>query len=297
MYTDEHGMVHLKAKLPPELGARVAAVLQEADRLLRCEDDAAPEQTSASQRRADALVVVADAAAGSGLAQLCADDDDGKRRPAAERTQVVIHVDAEVLADPSQPGCSEVAGGVGAISAETSRRLCCDASTVLSIDDKDGTPLSLGRKTRRISTALRRALSRRDDGCCFPGCTHRRFLESHHVVHWAEGGETNMENIRNVCSFHHRLIHEGGFAMRLDEHGEPVFYTPRGDRVHAAPLPPVVHDSVGTLQRQHRALGLDIDGDTAGVWDGIAVDYHTAVDCLLKWPEVGDSEHQSTGSP
>ena len=66
-----------------------------------------------------------------------------------------------------------------------------------------------GRKTRTIPPAIRRALNSRDGGCRFPGCTHQRYVDAHHIEHWADGGETKLSNLVTLCRLHHRLVHEG----------------------------------------------------------------------------------------
>ena len=90
--------------------------------------------------------------------------------------------------------------------------------------------LNLSRKHRLVQPALRRALEARDRGCRFPGCSHERWLDAHHVVHWADGGETSLDNTLLLCSRHHRLLHEGGFAIRADTNGEWQFQNARGMR-------------------------------------------------------------------
>ena len=104
------------------------------------------------------------------------------------------------------------------IAAETARRLACDASVVRIVEDERGEPLDVGRKTRSIPPALRRALNSRDQGCCFPGCTQTRYVDGHHIRHWAEGGDTKLANLVSLCRFHHRQVHEGGITVqRLDD--------------------------------------------------------------------------------
>jgi hypothetical protein len=125
---------------------------------------------------------------------------------------MVVHVDAETLAGDEVRSCSELADGGQVLAPETVRRLGCDAALV-RIVERDGTPLSVGRRTRTIPPALRRALRARDHGCRFPGCTHERFLHAHHIHHWARGGATKLENLVQLCSYHHRLVHEGGFQV------------------------------------------------------------------------------------
>ena len=90
--------------------------------------------------------------------------------------------------------------------------------------------LNLSRKHRLVQPALRRALEARDQGCRFPGCSHERWLDAHHVVHWADGRETSLSNTLLLCSRHHRLLHEGGFAIRADANGEWQFQNAKGMR-------------------------------------------------------------------
>jgi hypothetical protein len=91
----------------------------------------------------------------------------------------------------------------------------------------NGSILDVGRKTRTISPALRRALEVRDRGCRFPGCG-LRFTDAHHVTHWSAGGETSLSNCLLLCAWHHRLVHEGGWRVEWWGTGRPVFFDPRG---------------------------------------------------------------------
>jgi len=144
----------------------------------------------------------------------------------AERYQVVLHVEAETLRAEGEPGRSELEDGTN-VSAETSRRLSCDVGLVRVHHGPDGSILDVGRRTRTIPPALRRALDVRDRGCRFPGCG-LRFAEGHHVIHWAEGGETSLGNCLLLCRYHHRLVHEGGWRVEWWGQGRPVFFDPRG---------------------------------------------------------------------
>ena len=92
--------------------------------------------------------------------------------------------------------------------------MTCDSSMVTIVEDERGEPLDVGRKTRAIPPALRRALASRDKGCRFPGCTHTRYVDGHHVKHWADGGETRLSNLVTLCRFHHRAVHEGRLVVR-----------------------------------------------------------------------------------
>ncbi len=111
---------------------------------------------------------------------------------------------------------------------ESVRRLCCDASVVTVTQDAKGNPLDVGRKHRVVQPALRRALLARDRCCRYPGCTHRKWLDAHHVMHWVDGGKTSLENTLLLCDRHHRLLHEGGYRIRTDHRGELFFQTARG---------------------------------------------------------------------
>ena len=100
-----------------------------------------------------------------------------------------------------------------------------------------GEPLDVGRKTRSIPPALRRALRSRDRGCRFPGCTHTRFVDGHHIHHWADGGETRMDNLVLLCRRHHVAVHEEGYRIELQPDGAARFFHPSGDEIEAAPSP------------------------------------------------------------
>jgi hypothetical protein len=112
-----------------------------------------------------------------------------------ERFQVMLHVDQDPLAADSVLGATLEDGTH--VSAENLRRVACDAGVVAV--SGDGAGMSVGRRTRSIPPAMRRALQLRDRGCRFPGCTHSRFLHGHHVQHWLHGGETSVENVILVC--------------------------------------------------------------------------------------------------
>lgn len=155
----------------------------------------------------------------------------------ADRQLVTIHVDEAVLRDEAAEGRCEIEEQT-AVPAATARRLACDAS-LIEIVERDGEPLRLGRKSRTISTALRRALFSRDRGCRFPGCTNQRFLDAHHIVHWVNGGLTNLENLVLLCRRHHRFLHEYGYSVARSG-GVVVFRRADGrlvpdSRVHSLP--------------------------------------------------------------
>jgi hypothetical protein len=166
------------------------------------------------------------------------------------------------------------------LAAEAARRLSCDAGLVEVVEDEHGTPLSVGRKRRTIAGALKRALRRRDTACTYPGCTHRIFLEGHHLKHWADGGETSLMNTALLCSLHHRYVHEHGYAIELGPDQRPRFRDPRGRLVAAVPARPAPADLGWPWIRAVNAP-LAIDAATiACEWDGTPVDYGAVVGYL-----------------
>jgi hypothetical protein len=134
--------------------------------------------------------------------------------------QIVVHVAEETLRDKTA-GCCEFEDGPS-MAAETARRLSCDASIVRLVENADGEPLNVGRKTRTISAPLRRLLIARDKGCRFPGCANSRYVDAHHIEHWANGGETKPSNLVSLCRFHHRVVHEGGFTIQRMDYGQAI---------------------------------------------------------------------------
>ena len=158
VWVDEDGMVVVRGRLSPEVGAVLQRALEAAsDRLYHDADDKA--EVSVGKRRADALGLIAESA-------LAADLDRGT---AGDRYQVVVHVDADGLGGEAEGGQSVLEDGIG-VSAETSRRLACDASTVVMTHASDGRVPDVGRKRRTIPPAIRRALTAQDRRCHFPGC-------------------------------------------------------------------------------------------------------------------------------
>lgn len=233
---EDDGSLRVRGRLPADQGALLMKAVEVVAAQLRCAADADAEtHEPADARRADALAALADRALGA--ADLA--------RTGGDRTQVVIHVDEAALAEPACCGDHEHHAATGrreldggpALSRGTARRLACDAALV-RMAERDGRPLSVGRKTRSIPPALRRALRTRDGGCRFPGCTNHRFVDAHHIQHWADGGKTELDNLVHLCTHHHRLLHEGGFTVRAVAGGGFEFRTPRGRPLHDAPAVP-----------------------------------------------------------
>src|SRR5213595_2843726 len=226
VYQDEDGMVILRGRLAPEVGAVLVQALAAAREALY-QGDVSAEPPTMAQQQADALALVAETAFHHGI-------DPGAP---GERYQVVVHVDAPVLADPDQPVESFLEDG-DHVSAETSRRLACDASLVVMQHGRDGRAVEVGARTRTIPPALRRALQHRDRGCRFPGCGVR-IAEGHHIHHWARGGPTTLSNLAMLCRRHHRAVHEDGYQIEREADGTLTFWRPNGWRIPDVPDPPV----------------------------------------------------------
>jgi hypothetical protein len=220
------------------------------------EDAEQPQESGRGARAADALVRLV----------------QGDARPGAG--QVVIHVDDETLRDEDCiHDCCEVADGP-AVPPETARRLSCDASVIV-MREREGKPFDVGRRTRSIPPALRRALERRDRECRFPGCHSPHRLHAHHIVHWARGGATDLENLVLICPFHHRLVHEGGFGL-VRNGDEFTFLRPDGRPISTV-SPPTAGASEGLVAANERA-GTDIDADSCvSLWTGEPLDLHWTV--------------------
>jgi hypothetical protein len=222
-------------------------------------------------RRADALERLAE----SFLA--------GESRAASggDRYVVNIHAEADVLqADgaAAQAECEEC----GHVSAETSRRMACDAAVVRWHEDANGEPLNIGRKSRTIPPAIRRALQKRDGGCRFPGCSCRRFVDAHHIVHWADGGATAMDNLVLLCRRHHRLVHEGGFGVHRGAGNEIWFSYPTGDTLPAT-ADGRFRGNARRVLSLSEAKGLQITPQTLPADCGGAIDYNYAQGLLEQY--------------
>jgi hypothetical protein len=139
----------------------------------------------------------------------------------AERCQVVLHVDVNTLREQRSGACCAHGHAYFEdkpwISAETARRLSCDASLVTVLEDEQGQVLNVGRRSRVVPSHIRRALMERDGVCQFPGCSESRYVDAHHIVHWAEGGETSLDNLVTLCRFHHARLHQGCFDIEVEK--------------------------------------------------------------------------------
>jgi HNH endonuclease len=134
--------------------------------------------------------------------------------------------------------------------------------------------------------------SRATGGCPFPGCDRTRYTEGHHIVHWADGGETKLSNLLTLCGFHHRLIHEGGFGLAMTDDGVPVFTRPDGRRIPECGSSSRGNFSANALARSNRERGLEIDSKTARCrWIGESCDYNQAIE----WMQFAEQRARTQG--
>ena len=273
VYPDDDGTVVVKGRLTPEAGALLLRALEAARTTLYPRVVGAPpaeDVPTFPQQQADALALLAETA-------LHHEIDPGAP---GERYQVVVHVDADVLAEADQPGQSVLEDGVR-VSAETSQRLACDASRVVMRHDVDGRVIDIGTRSRTIPPALRRALHHRDHGCRFPGCGVR-VTEGHHIRHWARGGATTLSNLALLCRRHHRAVHEEGFEIAHGHDGGFTFRRPDGRSIPDVPNSPVLSfDSMDLLRDVNIALGVRAGSDSLTPdWRGEHLDVGYAIDVL-----------------
>jgi hypothetical protein len=155
----------------------------------------------------------------------------------APTTQVVVHVDADALSGELSGGRSHIENGPW-ISPAAARWLSCDAD-VVTVTEREGLPIDVGRVHRLITPRLRLAMQSRDAGCLFPGCSvPASRTDGHHVVHWHDGGATNLNNLVSLCRFHHRRHHDGRFMIRREPSGGFTFTASDGKQlVVVAPEP------------------------------------------------------------
>jgi hypothetical protein len=255
---DEGGSLYLRARLAAEDGTLLVKALDAArERVLerrRAERAAAASKNEDDPDAAFYTSAPERPAGVEALVELAGASLEGPDEPESERARLVVHVDAAALASDGRGRCDLDDGPV--ISLETARRLGCDAELVAQVE-RDGLPLSVGRKRRTVPPALRRLLEARDgETCCFPGCERRRHLQAHHRRHWAHGGETSLENLVLLCFDHHRLVHEGGYTIEEDGRGRLRFRNRFGVLCSTTPPRPPP-GSADALVAENNRLGLE----------------------------------------
>ena len=242
-------------------------------------ENTAPMRTG----RATALIHIAEhylATGGSGARPLTS----------SEAYQVFVHVNANDAGPDNRINGAHTchADDRRCLAPHVVRQLACDASRRTVLENERGEVLNIGRRSRTVPRRIAHALRIRDGGCRFPGCGQSRWTDAHHVRHWADGGETSLENLVTLCRYHHRSLHRGEYGIeRGKENGTLIFLDGTGSR-----MPPTVHpqfanersatESVQRLRAEHADRGVEIDATTAvTAWQGERMDYSTAIEWLL----------------
>lgn len=279
------GMVKLELVLEPDEADLVLRAIERAREVSRQAQPPAPEAAigaaaAAASAQDDPAVETPWPSGADGAVRLAESFLAGNpvTGTGGERFQVMVHLDQEVLgADGAWTATLEDGS---CVSAETLRRVACDCALIAA--SRDGEALNIGRRTRSIPPAIRRALMLRDRGCAFPGCTHTAFLHGHHVEHWLHGGDTSLGNIVMLCTFHHHLVHEGGWTVAAGVDGAFAFRSPGGKPLAPELAREVLDDAVNWLREWADERDLDLGPDVnLPQWDGKSPDYNQAVGSLL----------------
>jgi len=229
------GETIVTARLPDDMSATVQAALEViATRMIdeatagsgRSRREVIAERGGMSAIHADALVQMAE--------QVLAGGPAAAERGDIGRLQLVV--DAENLADVENlADTGECTLRGHRIAPTVARRWACDIRASVVVDH-NGHGCDEGRQSRVLNRRLRRAVHRRDHGMCrFPGCGTTIWLHAHHIVHWADGGPTDLANLVSLCGFHHRQIHEGGWNLAIVDR-EITWSDPEGIPVSVEPL-------------------------------------------------------------
>jgi hypothetical protein len=226
----EQGELIVKA-LEMAMDAEFVGAAESVGAALAANEDSEP----IAARRADALTQIAETYM----------NNSKNSGSTADRYQVVVHVGAK-RNDPHLDNGPHV-------------------TAVVIQEDENGEPLNIGRRSRTIPPPMRRALKVRDGGCRFPGCTNHKFVDGHHIIHWADGGETSLENLVLLCRHHHHLVHEGGFDCKRSKDGEIWFEDGKSRRLDTFSRHNSVtlEESLAWMYRKHENAGITSESCTA----------------------------------
>jgi Domain of unknown function (DUF222)/HNH endonuclease len=211
-------VLYLEGLLGAEQGAALQTALERRAQEVVLEE---PPENPGGARLADALVELA----------------TGSEDAHAPRATVVVHAGADALTreEPATgPWLAETEDG-HRLPSESVRRLACDGR-IEWVLESGGRPVGIGRRGRAVPDSIGRVLRHREGGCRFPGCERRRWMNAHHLVHWADGGATNLDNLVLLCHAHHRLIHEGGWRISGHPARDLRFHDPTGRPLRTMPL-------------------------------------------------------------
>ena len=155
-----------------------------------------------------------------------------------DRATVVVHTDLATLL--TGIGTASIDQGP-ALAPDTLRRLACDARIQLALTDPEAGVVGVGRTTRTIPPWLARLVRLRDRGCRFESCRRTRWVQVHHIIHWADGGPTNLDNLITLCGFHHRYVHEHGWTIQGHPADHITWHRPDGHPFEPQPAAYPLH--------------------------------------------------------
>jgi len=302
-YQEETGMYVINARLPPEEGAlviRALEIIQAEDRRSNKEaedktelkvdsnnvsaESSPVEDFSAGMTNEDS--VAARASALTHLAEQFLDNMNTnanlKRTGGSlgEKYQVFLHVNANAANLDWQISNADscCVDHKHFLSPNVAKQLACDASLTTVLEDDQGNVLNIGRRSRTVPRAMSHALRIRDGGCRFPGCCRSQYTDSHHIKHWAQGGETSMENLVTLCRSHHTLLHKGEYRLARDESGDLVFTNNRNEVICQSFYPqfpnnPPADGCLDPLIDEQRAISK---------WQGESMDIQQALQCMFE---------------
>jgi hypothetical protein len=302
-HQDEAGMYVINARLPPEEGALVIKaleIIQAENKRKKVQEniDVVPEtkvnvdsnnvsaetfceviaMEDIQTDRASALIHLAES-------YLNGNQLEGASNSLGEKYQVFLHINANAASLDSKvnQGDSCAIDHKRFLAQSVAKRLACDASLTTVLEDDHGNVLNIGRRSRIVPRAMSHALRIRDAGCRFPGCNQTHYTDSHHIKHWAQGGETSIENLVTLCRFHHGLLHKGpshkdGYQLARDESGDLVFTNSRNEIIAQSFYPqfqdnPCADDCLDLSIDEHRAKSK---------WHGDSMDIQYTLQCMFQ---------------
>jgi hypothetical protein len=300
---DDDGDLVIWGRFHAEDGARLLAATTRAENERNRADASpspCPDGSAEPPRRSPSVAGRAPVNLAPGLVAaaewICAAVDPPVHAPGAD---LVVHVQAETLVQTArQVEAGALPAGENTHGASTSsaagspsrhahvddgpallhsalQRIACDSRIRLSVHAADGRTLDLGRRRRRPSRALLSALWQRDRGCAMPGCDRHRFLHAHHVVSWASGGHTDLDNLVLLCGEHHRRLHDGETSIVALGRQRFRFHGPQGA---VRPQAPSIWANADELTRAYADITpTTIEPD----WDGAPLDLAEAVSSYL----------------
>jgi hypothetical protein len=292
-YQDETGMIVINVRLPPEEGALVIKALEliQAENRRKREEveevkvdstNVSTEAFSEDMPREDFLSDRASALTHMAEHYLSGVRGDGAKESGnslGEKYQIFLHINANAASINCKVNDSDHCSidNKRFLTPRVAKRLACDASLTTVLEDDKGNVLNIGRRSRIVPRAMSHALRIRDGGCRYPSCTQTRHTDSHHIKHWADGGETKMDNLVTLCRFHHGLLHKGEYRIHRDE-SDLVFTNSRNEVITSSFYPQFPGES-----NAKDCLDPHIDENTAASkWRGESMDSQQALQCMFQ---------------